>query len=151
MSKVILFDNDVLDSIHPVIETLIKKGYICRIVHENHSNPAELVNSFKPQLVIVNASQAGFKVCKKIKSCYKTCFTNIVMVGATNNEHEQVEGFCVGAVDYIPLNTPPEEILATLEVRSSIESMFEKAQEYRETMSNIAYKNKNRTASRIIW
>ncbi len=143
MTKVLVVDDQSVANIDVMFNALANNGYSCEIVDCKEDIVSKVIQ-FKPNIIFITANEASFDLCRELKTNVKTCYVKVYMFVETQDVNEVVKGFCLGAVDYIPLNTPEAEIVKHLEIKTSIEAMYEKVHTYGSTMKNIFSHNEAR-------
>lgn len=143
MTKVLVVDDHSITNITPVINALTNKGYECRVCQEGSDVDVEVIN-FKPTMMFVPATDYGFSIVKAIKVNFATSFIKVFMFVEHQDVDEVLEGFSLGVVDYIPINTSEEDLVRHLEIRTSVEEMYEKVHAYSQSMEQIHARNEKR-------
>ncbi|WAK44636.1 hypothetical protein vBAmePPT11V19_00010 [Alteromonas phage vB_AmeP_PT11-V19] len=140
MTKVLVVDDQSISNIKQITKALANKGYMCKISDQEDDVVLE-VRNFKPDLLFIPASEKGFKLCQKVKSDPVTCFVKVLMFVETENVNNVVEGFCLGVIDYIPIDTSEEDIIQHLEIKTAVESMYGELHSYEEKMQTVQRTN----------
>ncbi len=103
MSYRILLVDDEPDIVEIIEYNLSKEGYEV-ITAQNGLEGYQKAIEFEPHLIILDVMMPemdGFETCKKIRSNASTANTIIAFLSARGEEHSQMEGFDLGADDYI--------------------------------------------------
>lgn len=145
MTKVLVVDDHSITNITPVINALTNKGYECRVCQEGSDVDVEVIN-FKPTMMFVPATDYGFSIVKSIKTNFATSYIKIFMFVEHQDVDDVFEGFSLGVVDYIPINTSEEDLVRHLEIRTTVEDMYEQVHTYNQRMEQLKEKNVNRLA-----
>jgi signal transduction histidine kinase len=90
------------------------EGYSTSTVETGEAAIEFLINN-QPDLILLDRTLPGidgFEVCKQIKGIKKLARIPIIFLTASTNVKEKVEGFHLGAVDYITKPFQKEELLA---------------------------------------
>ncbi|MDH2917042.1 MAG: response regulator, partial [Gallionella sp.] len=110
----ILAVDDTPASLKLLTDILKAEGYEVRsaisgelALHAAASNPPELV-----LLDIRMPEMDGFEVCRRLKADPRTCTVPVIFVSAVTETDEKVEGFKVGAVDFVTKPYQRDELLA---------------------------------------
>ena len=127
-----------------VIHEILNENGIEYIAIKPGSTVIESVVNTSPKLIMLCGNPDGYALCKQLKNDPRTCNFNIVMFNAHHNRHDVLEGFCLGAVDYISLDSSKEEIANELRIRACIDSMIEQARQFRKTLEQISITAHNR-------
>lgn len=97
-----------------ISEMLKAEDYNCMSVGSGEE-AIEFLKSVKPDLILLDRTlpgMNGFEVCKVIKKNKEFKKIPIIFLTATNDVNDKVEGFKIGAVDYITKPFQKEELLA---------------------------------------
>lgn len=140
MTKVLVVDDHSITNITPVINALTNKGYECKVCQQGSNVDLEVIN-FKPTMMFVPATDYGFSIVKAVKTNFLTSYIKVFMFVEHQDVDEVLEGFSLGVVDYIPINTSEEDLVMHLEIRTSVEEMYEKVHAYNQSMEQIKEKN----------
>jgi len=84
-----------------------------------------------PALVLLDIRMPGidgFEVCRRLKADPKTRNIPVIFISAANEVEERVEGFRLGAVDYIAKPVQREECLARIKAHLEIGHAFLKVE-----------------------
>lgn len=88
----------------------------------------EKIGSFKPDLVlldIVLPDMSGLDVCKTLRSNVEHALLKILFVSGKNSLEERLEGYEVGADDYITKPVEVDELIAKVRVYSKLRKIEE--------------------------
>ncbi len=97
-----------------ISEMLEQENYTTQSVETGEEALIFLENNH-PDLILLDRTMSGmggFEVCKRIKSIKKIAKIPIIFLTATADVKDKVEGFRIGAVDYITKPFQKEELLA---------------------------------------
>ena len=86
-----------------VLKQLLAADYQL-IFAKNGEEAIRLTSQRQPQLILLDIMMpglTGFEVCRILKGQDDTRHIPVIFVTALNDEHDEAEGFEVGAVDYI--------------------------------------------------
>lgn len=81
-----------------------------------------VVNSLKPDLILLDVMMPGldgFETCKRLKAAHETCEIPVIFITAKTETEDIVNGFKLGAVDYVLKPFRHEEVCAR--VRTHLE------------------------------
>jgi adenylate cyclase len=84
---------------------------------------ATIEQGFKPDLILLDVmmpKMTGYEVCKKIREKFSAYELPIVMLTAKNQVNDLVEGFNVGANDYLTKPISKNELLARIKTHLSL-------------------------------
>ena len=121
----ILIVDDNYSSGELVKAILEEEGYS---VHVEQSGESALfkMNTIQPDLVLLDVWMPGldgFEVCKMLKEDEQTKDTPIIFLSASTDTEEKVNGFQLGAVDYITKPFEQTELLARVQTHLQINRM----------------------------
>lgn len=143
MTKVLVVDDHSITNITPVINALTNKGYECKVCQQGSNVDLEVIN-FKPTMMFVPATDYGFSIVKAVKTNFLTSYIKVFMFVEHQDVDEVLEGFSLGVVDYIPINTSEEDLVRHLEIRTSVEEMYEHLHTYYNSMETLKRKSEKR-------
>lgn len=110
MTYRILLVDDEPDIIEILEYNLLKEGYEVQTA-QNGKEGYDKAVEFLPHLIILDVMMPemdGFEACKMIRSNIATASTLIAFLSARGEESSQMEGFDLGADDYIPKPIRPD-------------------------------------------
>ncbi|MFH1848051.1 MAG: EAL domain-containing protein [Candidatus Omnitrophota bacterium] len=112
---VLLVDDnpDLLRTLTPLLET---HDYIVEIAHNGEEALTKAGD--KPDLVLLDImlpDMSGYEVCRRMREEKLTSHIPIIMLTAKEDPKEKVEGFYMGADDYVTKPFELEELLARME------------------------------------
>jgi signal transduction histidine kinase len=93
---------------------------------ETGEKALEFLNSFTPDLILLDRTLPeidGIEVCKRIKANKQIANIPVIFLTATSDVKAIVEGFRIGAVDYITKPFQKEELLARVNSHISLYQM----------------------------
>ena len=79
-----------------------------------------------PDLVLLDIlmpEMDGFEVCRKLKARPETCYVPVIFVSALSETTEKVQGFGLGAVDFVNKPYQREELLARINTHLNVRKM----------------------------
>ncbi len=79
----------------------------------------EVVHQFKPDIILLDIMMAGidgYEVCQRIKEDLSISDVKIILVSAKRDLEDRLEGYAVGADDYLSKPFDPDELLAKVDV-----------------------------------
>lgn len=129
--KILIADDepDILDFIE---YNLVKEGYKVIKAH-NGAQAIQLAYAERPQLILLDImmpEKDGIEVCRELRNIPEFNGTLIAFLTARNEDFTQVQGFDVGADDYITKPIKPRILLsrinALLRRRGTVETEQEK-------------------------
>lgn len=121
----ILAVDDTPASLKLLSDILNEQGYEVRAaingelaLHSAINNPPELV-----LLDIRMPGMDGFEVCRQLKAHPKTCDIPVIFVSAVSETGEKVQGFELGAVDFVTKPYQREELLARVRTHLEVDRL----------------------------
>lgn len=119
--KLILIVDDLPENLQVLAGNLKSEGYEI-LAANNGPRALALVRNRKPDLILLDIMMPdmdGFTVCQKLKADPQTADIPVIFITARNETKDLLQGFEMGAVDYVtkPFKTP--ELLAR--VRTHLE------------------------------
>ena len=118
---VILVVDDTPSALKLLTGTLAAKGYEVRAANSGELALAS-VALLPPELILLDISMPemdGYEVCRRLKSREESRDIPIIFISALTELEDRVEGFRLGAVDYVTKPFQREELLAR--VRTHLE------------------------------
>src|SRR5438445_2942411 len=110
----ILVVDDERTSLKVLVAVLTTQGY--RVQSANSGETAlEMVVAALPELVLLDIVMPGidgFEVCRRLKACDQTSHIPVIFLSATTETEERVQGFKLGAVDFVAKPFQHSELLA---------------------------------------
>ncbi len=114
MDKIILIVDDDFDTLHMVGKMLERHGFTI-IAANNGDKALQLAKTENPDLIILDVMMPGmdgYEVTRKLRSQESTAFIPIILFTAKAQVDDKLEGFEVGADDYLTKPTHPAELIA---------------------------------------
>jgi putative two-component system response regulator len=105
-----------------VLKQLLAADYQL-IFAKNGEEAIRLTTQRQPQLILLDIMMpglTGFEVCRILKGQDDTRHIPVIFVTALNDEHDEAEGFEVGAVDYITKPISPPVVKARVKTHLSL-------------------------------
>jgi two-component system phosphate regulon response regulator PhoB len=116
MADVILVVEDEVD-IRELLEYNLKQEGFVPVGIERGDEVWDAVRRHKPALVLLDLmipGVSGVDVCRELRSQESTRELPIIMITAKGSETDKVEGFGVGADDYVAKPFSPKELMARI-------------------------------------
>lgn len=117
MAKTILVVDDDSDTLTLIGLTLQRRGF--EVVKAQSGQQAiNLLAHDRPDLVILDVMMPqmdGYEVCREIKADPRTADLPVIMLTAKAQTQSQLEGFRVGAIDYITKPVHPQDLVARIQ------------------------------------
>ena len=124
MAKTILVVDDDSDTLTLIGLTLQRRGFEV-IKAQSGQQAINLLAHDRPDLVILDVMMPqmdGYEVCREIKADPRTADLPVIMLTAKAQTQSQLEGFRVGAIDYISKPVHPQDLV------TRIQTVLERAQ-----------------------
>lgn len=105
-----------------VLRQLLNSDYEL-IFAKNGEEAIRLANENKPDLILLDImmpGMTGFDVCRALKEAEDTRHIPVVFITALSDEHDEAQGFNVGAVDYITKPISPSVVKARVKTHLSL-------------------------------
>ncbi len=124
-SKVLVVDD------HPTNIMIIREALdgAYQLATANSGEEAlQIADDFQPDIILLDIMMPGidgYEVCRRVRSNPALCHCKILMVSAKAMLSERLEGYDVGADDYITKPFEEEELTAKIRVYSRLKSMEE--------------------------
>jgi PAS domain S-box-containing protein len=110
----ILVVDDMLSTLRLLTEILTQAGYKTRPV-EDPLLALEAALTQPPSLILLDVkmpNMSGFELCRRLKQDERTREIPIIFVSALDDVQDRIQGFEIGAVDYIAKPIQESEVLA---------------------------------------
>lgn len=116
-SRILIVDDNPMNV--DILRHLLRKNYELESAEEGESAFA-LIPSFRPTLVLLDIMMPGlngYEVCRKIKESPVGEFTQVILVSGKASASERINGYEVGADDYVVKPFDHEELLSKVRVQ----------------------------------
>lgn len=116
-------DNEI--NVRIMQEILEKTGYQVDCA-TNGQDGLKCVEESKPDLILLDVMMpvmGGFEVCSKLKANAETTDIPIIFMTAATDTKSIVQGFELGAVDYIKKPVQPQEMLARIKTHLTVRAL----------------------------
>jgi len=127
----ILLVDDKPNNLRLLASILSEQGYVVRPLRDGHMVMPSVLNS-PPDLILLDIRMPeidGFEVCQQLKANKKTCDIPIIFISALQDVTDKIQGFSLGAVDYITKPFNEEEVLARVKTHLSLQLLQRNLQE----------------------
>lgn len=124
-NNLILLVDDNPQNLHFLGELLSNHGYEIGIAN-NGAKALQFLETKMPDLILLDVMMPelnGFDVCRKIKQNIRWKHIPIIFLTAKAEREDIIEGFEVGAVDYVTKPFIPEELLARIKTHLEIKTL----------------------------
>ncbi len=126
-SNLILIVDDVEEN-HGVIGNILFSKGIDVMFAKSGKEALKRISSYKPDLILLDImmpEMSGFEVCKILKSKEETADIPIIFLTAMEQTENIVEGFRLGAVDYILKPFKKEELIQRVDNQLRIKNLLD--------------------------
>ncbi len=115
----ILIVDDVKANLLNIKNILTENGDFQIATANNGITALKIAKAHKLDLILLDVvmpDMSGFEVCEELKKNKKTSEIPVIFLTSQNDSKSIIEGFKVGAVDYVHKSFVPEELLARVKV-----------------------------------
>ncbi len=123
-SQQILIVDDKPKNLQIIGTNLREKGFLFSIARSG-SQALEIIEHNPPDLIlldIVMDEMDGFETCRRLKNNPATRDIPVIFLSALSDTTDKVEGFKVGAVDFVTKPFQAEEVLARVETHLTLQT-----------------------------
>jgi len=127
----ILIIDDVIENIQLIGTVIRNQGYRISIAQNGKQGLKAAVED-KPDLILLDVvmpEMDGFETCRRLKANPETSKIPVIFLSAHIDTIKKVEGFKIGAVDYIAKPVEVEEVLARIETHLTIKNLRRQLEE----------------------
>ena len=127
-SMTILIVDDVQANITILERTLASVGYNISVAF-NGQKALELVPKLKPDLILLDIMMPGidgYEVCRRLKQSDESKYIPVIFITAKGDTESIVEGFDVGAVDFIMKPFKVKEVCARVHTHLTLSAALNK-------------------------
>lgn len=121
----ILIVDDELDNLLMLSKILTEKGYNVQTA-KSGQEALDSVNEILPDLILLDVKMpdiSGYEVCTRLKSNEKTRAIPVLFLSALITAKDKINGFSVGALDYITKPFVTEEVIAHVKIHLKISNL----------------------------
>lgn len=115
-NKILLVDDDPMNI--SILEEILLPDYEIAVA-TNGDEALEILPNFEPDLILLDIMMPGidgYEVCKRIREDTTHAMTKIILVSGKSMVEERLQGYDVGADDYIVKPFVDEELVAKVKV-----------------------------------
>ena len=123
--EVILIVDDDNNNLKLLSEILTNRGYKV-LIAQNGINGLETAIKVIPDMILLDINMphmSGMEVCQRLKSNLLTQNTPIIFITGLSKIESKVQGFNIGAVDYITKPIEEAEVLARINIHLTIKNL----------------------------
>ena len=132
----ILLVDDEPANLQVLMETL--GGTECkRLIAKNGETALSIARKVIPELILLDIMMPGmdgFEVCRQLKSDPTTADIPVIFLSALSSTQDKVQGFALGAVDYVTKPFQPEEVIARVTTHLTIHRLNREIQQRKELL-----------------
>ena len=135
--KILIVDDDPTNV--AIIEEILEEQDCTVQAISTGEGALEVINEFKPNLVLLDIMMPGidgYVVCRRIREEDPSGFTKIILVSGKAMLEERLNGYKVGADDYITKPFNEEELLAKVRVFLRLNAVEEQLRELNESLQD---------------
>ncbi|MBW4509312.1 MAG: response regulator [Scytonematopsis contorta HA4267-MV1] len=121
----ILIVDDNPTNLSILSQALKSAGFLVRVAEDGES-AIELVQYKIPALILLDVQMPGidgFETCRRLKADPATQNIPVIFMTALADRESKIQGFSVGAVDYIPKPFEQEEVIARVKVHLQLKQL----------------------------
>ncbi len=121
----ILIVDDVPNNLHVLSQTLMGEGYDLAIANDGE-RALRVLERRLPDLILLDIAMPnvnGFQVCEQIKSNERTKNIPVIFITASTDVEKKIQGFEMGAVDYITKPFQAQEVLARVKTHVQLHQL----------------------------
>ena len=133
---IILIVDDILENISVLFRFLGNEGFKV-LVAQNGEQALKVVNLTSPDSILLDVMMpglSGFEVCQQLKSQQNTQDIPIIFMTALVDTVDKVNGFKLGAADYITKPFQHEEVLVRINAHLSLHKLKKQLKEKNQTL-----------------
>jgi diguanylate cyclase (GGDEF)-like protein len=136
----ILIIDDNPTNLGVAVDYLESSGFTV-LVAQDGSSGLKRAQYARPQLILLDVlmpDMDGFETCRQLKLNPETCDIPVIFMTALSDTHDKVQGFSVGAVDYVTKPMQQEELLARITTHLRIQSLTQQLQQQNQQLQQQA-------------
>ena len=118
--EIVVVDDDA-ESLKLLTDILSQEGYHVRPAHTGKLALASIAAA-PPELILLDKRMPGmdgFEVCRRLKEFQQTRDIPVIFLSGSDREEQHVEGFHLGAVDFVTKPFKHRELLARIQLNWS--------------------------------
>ena len=126
-SKTILLVDDKTNNLQLLSRYLENDNYNI-LIAQSGKKAINIAEAISPDLILLDVMMPkinGFKVCRRLKSNSQTKDIPIIFMTASTETKNKVQGFELGAVDYITKPVEKEELIARVKTHLSLRDLYQ--------------------------
>jgi diguanylate cyclase (GGDEF)-like protein len=136
----ILIIDDNPTNLSVAVDHLESSGFTV-LVAQDGSSGLKRAQYAHPQLILLDVlmpDMDGFETCRRLKLNPETSDIPVIFMTALSDTHDKVQGFSVGAVDYVTKPMQQEELLARITTHLRIQSLTQQLQQQNQQLQQQA-------------
>ncbi|BAU64536.1 integral membrane sensor hybrid histidine kinase [Stanieria sp. NIES-3757] len=138
LAQSILIVDDNPNNLEVLSETLIRAGFQVAVAIDGET-AIEQIEYHRPELILLDIMMPGidgFETCRRIKENSATADIPIIFMTALSDTQHKVQGFTLGAVDYITKPFQQEEVIARVRVQLQLRNLSRTMEEQNKILKN---------------
>ena len=128
-SKTVLIVDDKTNNLQ-LLSTYLKKADYKILIAQDGTKALKIAQRLQPDLILLDIMMpgiSGFEVCRQLKAEPITKDIPVIFMTALAETKDKVQGFKLGAVDYITKPVEEQEVLARVETHLTIRELHQNA------------------------
>lgn len=137
-SKILIVDDNPVNQ--KVLQKVLESNGYATLVASDGVEALEHAMDREPDLILLDVQMPnmdGFEVCRRLKVHENTQDIPVIFITATDTVEGKVEGFKVGAADYIPRPLQMPEVLARVGNQLMLQKLKNNAEDEKERVKKI--------------
>ena len=125
-SKTILVVDDKTNNLQ-LLSTYLRKAHYKTLIAQNGAKALKIARKMHPDIILLDVMMPeidGFEVCRQLKEDTVTKDILVIFMTALTETSNKVEGFNLGAVDYITKPVEEQELLARIATHLTLDSLY---------------------------
>ena len=127
LSKIVLIVDDKANNLQ-LLSSYLKKTNYKVLIAQNGTIALKIARKLQPHIILLDVMMPGidgFEVCRQLKAAVATKNIPVIFMTALAETHKKVEGFKLGAVDYITKPFEEQELLARISTHLSLDLLYQ--------------------------
>jgi signal transduction histidine kinase len=144
---IVLIVDDILENVSVLFRFLSQEGFKV-LVAQNGEQALRIFDLTRPDIILLDVmmpGMSGFEVCQKLKSQEQTQNIPIIFMTALSDTVDKVQGFSLGAADYITKPFQHEEVLVRVNAHLNLHKLQKKLEK-----QNIKLQQQNQTLETLV-
>lgn len=133
--RIIIVD-DILENIRLIGTILRNNGFLVSVA-QSGEQALEIIREDPPDLILLDIMMPemdGFEVCRRLKEDELVKDIPVIFLSALSDIVNKVDGFKIGAVDYVTKPVEAEDLLSRVKVHLTIRSLYRQLEDANERL-----------------